>query len=255
MFYIFTACYSTDKEIDAQASHVTTIESANKTTYQQNDNSNAIYIFNTNSEINNNIIIDNQVKSELKQIIECYYYLKDLFGGRYCNFSEGYEIRSLDEEYLQNKYTFNSKIKYVEFDIDESFYPIFDENFFRNENCPKFSSSEISQKTYDEIALLYITRDCYSSNFYGLFNDIITDDDYIVPSKYWSCDGKILINSTTDYMYGGYNDYSYFDVTVYTEKNVVVIIKRKYDEKDSHVQFEFINENNMWKISGVKYLD
>ena len=56
-------------------------------------------------------------------------------------------------------------------------------------------------------------------------------------------------------MYGGYNDYSYFDVTVYTEKNVVVIIKRKYDEKDSHVQFEFINENNMWKISDVKYLD
>ncbi|MCM1329609.1 MAG: hypothetical protein NC253_09235 [Ruminococcus sp.] len=206
-------------------------------------------------DVSQNIEIDVQLKSELINVIECYYCLKDLLGGRYCYITDRYETRSLSDEYSSSDFKYNSEIKYCEFDTTDDFYSIYNDLFFRNNKAMIFSSSKITKNDYEEIVLSYLTAEFYNENFYGIFDDIIDDDNYVTPSKYWYSDGNLLINLGSEYIYGGTNDYSYFAVNEITNDNIVITTIRKYSEGDSHVQFSFILENNLWKISNICYLD
>ncbi|MCM1008294.1 MAG: hypothetical protein NC485_10260 [Ruminococcus flavefaciens] len=237
-----TACSSITESINTQAAESSSIETE--------------YNIELNSEnVSTTIEIDSKIKSELINIIECYYHLKDLIGGRYCYITGHYETRNLNNEYSSNEFKYDMEIKYCKFDTLDDFYSIYEELFFRNNKAIVFSSSNITRNDYEEMALSYMTMEFYNKNFYGIFDDIIDDDNYISPSKYWYCNGNLLINLSSDYIYGGINDYNYFTIDKITNNSVVITTVRKYSELDSHVQFSFVLENNLWKLSDIYYLD
>lgn len=117
-----------------------------------------------------------------------------------------------------------------------------------------FSSSIINKEDYDNLALSYFTEKFYSNKFCRVFKDVI-EDDYVLPSRYWIFDGKLLINSSLDYMYGGTNDYSSLTVNDMTEDYIDVTIIRKYQNNDSSVKFAFVQNDNLWKIDSIEYLN
>lgn len=250
-----TACNSITESINTQATDISVIETGNNIETNENEKIYTNSNLETNNESSSQLIeINNQLESELINVIDCYYHLKDLIGGRYYYITEYYEIRNLSDEYSPNDFNYNTEVKYCEFNTLDDFYSIYDDFFFRNNKTVIFSS-EITRNDYEEIVLSYLTSEFYQKNFYGIFDDIIDDDNYISPSKYWYCNEKLLINSNTDYIYGGANDYNYFVVNESTNDSIIVTIIRKYTDGDSHVQFSFVLENDLWKISDVNYLD
>lgn len=251
-----TACSSTAEPINTQAIEVNSITTNNDISISVYDITNTETTFISNNETYPlKIEIDNSLKSELISLIDCYFHIKDLFGGRYCYGTGHYVTRDLSKEYSSDTYMYNTDIEYCEFNTDEKFYSLYETFFFRNDKMTSFSSSEVTQEDYEQIALLYLTSDFYTKNFIGIFNDIVDSDNYVSPSKYWSYNEKLLIYSNSDYMYGGINNYDYFTVNEYTDNNIVVTILREYTESDSNVQFSFVMEDGMWKISDIYYLN
>ena len=251
-----TACSSTTEPINTQTIEVNSITTNNDISISVYDTTNIeTTVVSSNETYPLNIEIDNSLKSELISLIDCYFHIKDLFGGRYCYGTGHCVTRDLSEEYSSDIYLYNTDIEYCEFNTDENFYSLYETFFFRNDKMPSFSSSEITQKDYEQIALLYLTSNFYSKNFIGIFNDIVDNDNYVTPSKYWYCNGKLLIYSNSDYMYGGINNYDYFTVNDYTDNSITVTVIREYTEGDSNVQFSFAMEDEMWKISDICYLN
>lgn len=250
---IFGACTAPYENTIAESSENVSDETVYTTTYRNECITQSSFdtVENNNST---NIEISSELTNELTKIIDCYYAFEDLVGGRYIRCSDNCEIRMLNEDYSDNHYNFSSEIKYYEFETDEEFYLNCYSLFFRNDNDLVFSSSIINKEDYDNLALSYFTEKFYSNKFCRIFEDVI-EDDYVLPSRYWIFDGKLLINSSLDYMYGGTNDYSSLTVNNMTEDYIDVTIIRKYQNNDSSVEFAFIQNDNLWKIDSIEYLN
>ena len=129
-----TACSSTTEPINTQTIEVNSITTNNDISISVYDTTNIeTTVVSSNETYPLNIEIDNSLKSELISLIDCYFHIKDLFGGRYCYGTGHCVTRDLSEEYSSDIYLYNTDIEYCEFNTDENFYSLYETFFFRND--------------------------------------------------------------------------------------------------------------------------
>ncbi len=197
--------------------------------------------------------IDNINQNELISVIECYHHIRDILGGRYNNVTEYSELRELEKEYGVNNNYYNENVMYYEFKPTDKFNDI-KNDFFRTDFNYSLLSEDMSISDYWNMTETYLSHEYTQKLINEYFMDVLDESGYIRPAKYWFNNGKILQSRESEYIYGGTNDYNDIEFD-YDGNNIIATVLRKYEKGNSYVQYLFVQEDDIWKISNIYYLD
>lgn len=185
------------------------------------------------------ISTDEELEVELKTTIMQSDFWKLIYIGRYSFPTETYEVAQNDRIYK------SFVIEYSQ--ISQDFIDVCNIDFVDFiEYAPNVCFANLPynsiQELKDNIESVY-TTECAYDILYKFY-----DVDYI------EYDNTILRAFDSDTVLGYTIDYETLEVTQYTQNQITAVVKayRHIDNSELEISYEFIFDNNIWKINSIK---
>lgn len=198
------------------------------------------------------IEIKDGMKEELLDIIDCYFIMKDIAGGKFYSYG-GIIERDMGAEYGE-KYA--QTAPYAAFEIDREMFDRFQDTFFRNAEDIDFSSDSRAEDFIDT-ARLYMTDEFAGNTLESAYfrdDEVMEEYSYVSPAYYWEHEDRLYLYTGFDHIGGGENQRDTFRVMGYGETYIIVRVDRYYEIVDLSevMQYIFTLDGDMWKLA---YMD